>query len=264
MRAFILAVTGLALAVAACSSYGTSVVAVENQQAQVASVLITLPSPSLPAGQRQRASVTLKDASGVALHDRAILWYTSATSVATVTDSGEVLAVAPGAATLSAVSEGVSGQAALTVIPPPPAPVAKVLVAIDPAAVTVGQTAHATVSLQDSIGNPLTDRLVTWQSGNPSVATVSGGGDISALAPGTAAITATSEGKTASASLSVSAPDPIPVATVAVSPATSTLQVGGTVQLSAVTRDANDNVLTGRVVRWSRASAGIALSLIHS
>jgi uncharacterized protein YjdB len=260
MRGIILAVTGLAFAVvAACGSYGTSVVEVENQQqAQVASVVVTLPSPSLPAGQRQRASVTLKDASGAALRNRPILWYTSATSVATVTDSGEVVAVAPGAATLSAVSEGVAGQAALTVIPRPPAPVAKVLVAINPAAIVVGQTAHATVALEDSIGNPLTDRPVTWQSSNTSVATVSGSGDISAVAPGTAAITAASEGKTASASLSVSAPAPIPVATVSVSPTTSSVQVGATVQLSATTRDASNNVLTGRAVAWSSANTGVA------
>jgi uncharacterized protein YjdB len=257
MRAFILAVTGLAIGVAACSSYGTSVVEVEKPSS-VASVLITLPSSSLIAGQTQRASVSLRDANGASLSNRAVVWFTSAASVATVTDSGVVLGIAPGAATLSAVSEGVSGQAALTVIPRPPTPVAKVLVAISPAAILVGQTAHATVALQDSSGNPLTDRSVTYSSSNASVATVAGNGDISALAPGTAAITASSEGKTASASLSVSAPAPVPVATVSVSPPTSSLQVGATVQLSATTSDANNNVLTGRVVAWSSANTGIA------
>jgi uncharacterized protein YjdB len=257
MRAFILAVTGLAIGVAACSSYGTSVVEVE-EPSSVASVSITLPSPSLIAGQTQQASVSVKDANGVSLPNRPVVWFTSAASVASVTDAGVILGVAPGAATLSAVSEGVAGQAALTVVPRPPIPVARVLVAINPAAVVVGQTAHATVALQDSSGNPLTDRPVTWASSNTSVATVAGNGDVSAVAPGTASITASSEGKTASASLSVSAPAPIPVATVSVSPATSSLQVGATVQLSATTRDANNNVLTGRVVTWSSANAGVA------
>ncbi len=35
------------------------------------------------------------------------------------------------------------------------------------------------------------------------------------------------------------------------------LQVGGTVQLSATTLDANNNVLTGRVITWSSGSPGI-------
>jgi hypothetical protein len=64
-------------------------------------------------------------------------------------------------------------------------------------------------------------------------------------------ITAASEGQTASAAITVNAPAPVPVASVSVSPATASLQVGATQQLSAVTRDANNNVLTGRVVTWS-------------
>lgn len=257
MRTFHLAVTGLIFIVTACSSYGTSVVSVEKP-AQVASVSIALPSPSLVAGQTQRGVAIVKDANGARLSNRATVWFTSSGSVATVTDSGVIQALAPGAATVTAVSEGVSGAAPLTVIARPPTPVARVLVAVTPPAVVVGQTAQATAALQDSSGSPLSGRSVTWQSGNTSVATVSGNGAISAVGPGTASITAASEGKTASASLSVSAPAPIPVASVSVSPATSSLLVGALVQLSATARDANNNVLTGRVVGWSSANAGIA------
>ena len=53
-------------------------------------------------------------------------------------------------------------------------------------------------------------------------------------------------------------PPPAPVATVSVSPASSTMLVGATVQLSATTRDANNNVLTGRVVTWASANPGVA------
>ncbi|HMF86779.1 MAG TPA: Ig-like domain-containing protein, partial [Gemmatimonadaceae bacterium] len=99
MRTFILAVTGfLFIVVAACSSYGTSVVEVENQQAQVASVSIALPSPSLVAGQTQRGQVIVKDATGAALSGRAVTWFSSSTSIATVNDSGVIAAVTPGAA----------------------------------------------------------------------------------------------------------------------------------------------------------------------
>ncbi len=259
MRAFILAVTGLAFAVAACSSYGTSVVDPEKPStAQVATVSVTLPSSSLVAGQTQRAIVTLKDAKGATLSGRSVVWSSSASSIAVVSNDGLVQGVSPGAATVNALSEGIAGQADLTVTARPPLPVDRILVAINPAAVVVGQTAHADVALLDSNGNPLTDRAVTWQSGNPSVATVSSNGDIAAVAPGTASITAAAEGKTASASLSVSAPAPVPVATIAISPATANLQVGATVQLSATTHDASGNVLTGRVIAWSSANAGIA------
>src|SRR6188508_2714945 len=102
MRAFILAVTGFGfIVVAACSSYGTSVVEVE-QQAKVASLSISLPSPSLVAGQTQRGRVILKDASGAAISGRRVSWFTSSASIATVNDSGDIAAMNPGNATLSA------------------------------------------------------------------------------------------------------------------------------------------------------------------
>ncbi|HEY8813644.1 MAG TPA: Ig-like domain-containing protein [Candidatus Dormibacteraeota bacterium] len=71
-------------------------------------------------------------------------------------------------------------------------------------------------------------------------------------------MTASSEGKTSSSAITVNAPAPAPVASVSVTPATPSLQVGETVQLSAVTRDANNNVLTGRAVSWTSSNTGVA------
>jgi uncharacterized protein YjdB len=258
MRTFMLAVTGLVIAVAACSSYGTSVVEVGKTRAQVASVSIAVPL-SLAAGQTARAVATLKDANGTPLTDRVVAWYTSSASIASVSDSGMIAAVAPGTAVVSAVSEGVSAQASMAVTPPLPTPIATVSVAISPPAVLIGQTAVATVTLQDSSGNPISGRVVTWESSDISVATVQATGDVKAVGPGNAMIKASSEGKFNSSRLSVSAPAPIPVASISVSPATATLlQVGATVQLAATTFDANNNVLTGRVIGWSSANTSIA------
>jgi uncharacterized protein YjdB len=257
MRAFMLTVTGLVLAVAACSSYGTSVVEVSKTQAQVASVSLSIPS-SLVAGQKARAIATPKDANGTPLTGRPITWYTSSASIASVTDSGLISAMAPGTAVVSAVSEGVSGQATMAVTPPAPTPVATVSVALNPPAVLVGQTATATATVADSSGNILTGRVVAWGSSNAAVASVDATGAVRALSAGSALIQATSEGKSSSTPFNVSAPAPIPVASVSVSPPSATLQVGGTVQLSATTYDASNNVLTGRVVGWSSANSAIA------
>jgi len=49
-----------------------------------------------------------------------------------------------------------------------------------------------------------------------------------------------------------------PVASVSVSPASSNLFVGRTVQLAATARDAAGNVLTGRSITWSSSASGIA------
>jgi hypothetical protein len=104
----------------------------------------------------------------------------------------------------------------------------------------------------------LTGRTVTWSSSNTGVATVNASGNVTAVAAGTASVRATSEGQTGSATITVTAPPPAPVATVTVSPATASVPVGQTVQLSAVTRDAGGNVLTGRVVTWSSSNTALA------
>src|SRR2546429_81510 len=63
--------------------------------------------------------------------------------------------------------------------------------------------AHPPDPSEDASGNALSGRVVTWASGNTGVATVSGSGLVSGVAAGSAAITATSEGKSGSASVTV-------------------------------------------------------------
>ena len=255
-RTFILAVTGIAVIVA-CGSYGTSVVEVANTRRPVASVSVTVPI-SLAAGQTARAIATPKDADGAALTGRPVLWYSSSGSIASVSDSGIISAVAPGTAVVSAVSEGVAGEATMAVVPPPPTPIATVAVAVNPSAVLIGQTAQATATLADSGGNPISGRTVIWSSSDLTVATVdTTTGKVKAIGPGQSMIKASTSGKTNSSRLTVSAPAPIPVASVSVSPLTASLQVGSSVQLSAVTLDSANNVLTGRVIGWGSSNTGI-------
>ena len=258
MRAFILAVTGLAFGITACSSSdGTGVI---NQQTDnpVASVSVSLPSTSLIVGQTQHALATARDASGLALVGRSITWSSSSVSIASVSDAGDVAAISPGTTMLTATTEGVSGQASMTVVPVPAIPIATIAVSLGATSIVEGQSTQATATLKDANGNVLSDRTVSWQSSSTGIATVSANGGISGIAAGTTTITASSEGKTGSASLSVTAPPPVPVAAVAVSPSSPSVQAGSTLQLSAVTSDAAGNVLTGRTIAWSSNATSIA------
>src|SRR5437764_317285 len=127
MRTLILAVTGFALSLTACGSYGTAVVDGNKAPVHVASVSVSIPL-SLVTGQTARAVAVPKDANGTPLPNRVVSWFTSSASVASVTESGVISAVAPGSAVVSAVSEGVSGQATMAVTPPTPTPIATMAV----------------------------------------------------------------------------------------------------------------------------------------
>jgi len=78
---------------------------------------------------------------------------------------------------------------------------------------------------------------------------------VTGVAAGSATITATSEGKSATSAVTVTN---VPVASVTVTPAIASLVVGATVQLTATPKDALGNPLSGRVVTWSSNAPGVA------
>lgn len=230
--------------------------------APVATVEVVPVLDTLDIGDAVDLTATAKDAAGNVLTGRVVTWATSASTIATVATNGTVTAVSGGTATITATSEGKTGTATIVVLspppPPPPTPVATVTVSPQLDTLLVGATRSLIAVAKSANDSVLTGRTVTWSSGTPSVATVSNLGVVTAVAAGTATITATSEGKTGTATIVVVLPPPAPVATLTVSPATNSIEVGGTVSLIAVAKDANGNILTGRPVSWSSGTTAIA------
>jgi uncharacterized protein YjdB len=95
-----------------------------------------------------------------------------------------------------------------------------------------------------------------WASSNSAIATVDPAGVITAVAPGTATITATSEGVNGSAVVGVAVP---PIASVVLQPRSATIQRGATLQLSAAVTDASGAVVTNRSLTWTSTNAGVAV-----
>jgi uncharacterized protein YjdB len=172
--------------------------------------------------------------------------------VASVSSTGLVTSLAPGSATITATSEGKAGTSTITVSPKP---VSAIIISPGQASVTAGQTVQLSAQVTDDQGNVLSGRPVSFTSSAPSIATVSSSGVVTGVAPGSATITATSEGKTGTATVTVT---PVPVASVVISPDQPNVTVGQTVQLDATARGANNQILTGRTVAWSSGAPSIA------
>ena len=229
---------------------GTATITVTG--APVASVTVSPPNAALTIGQTTTLTAKTLDASNAELTGRVVTWTTSAAGVATVSSAGVVTAAGVGSATITATSEGKTGTATITVTT---IPVASVAVAPTTLPLQVGATGTLTATTRDAQNTVLTGRPVTWTSGTPGVATVSPNGEVTAVAPGSSVITATSEGKTGTATVTVSA---VPVASVVVAPTTLPLQVGGTGTLTATARDAGNNALAGRTITWTSGTPGVA------
>src|SRR2546425_4824415 len=122
------------------------------------------------------------------------------------------------------------------------------------AAVLPTQTVQLTATTLDSTGAVLTGRTVTWSSSGTGVATVNGSGLVTGVAAGSTTVTAASEGRSASSSVTVTT---VPVASVTVTPASGSVYVGQTMQLTATPKDSAGNPLTGRVITWSSSNTTV-------
>src|SRR5512147_234596 len=113
--------------------------------------------------------------------------------------------------------------------------------------IQVGKTTTMSASVTQANCTPAVQ--ATWESSQPSVASVDASGVVTGVAAGgPVTITARAQGQSGTAQITVIA---VPVATVALTPATATAALGETAALTAAVRDADGNTLTGRTVVWT-------------
>ena len=174
------------------------------------SISISPDNPSTPAGTTVQFKATgyLNDQTSEDITTE-VTWSSSNTSVATINSSGLATAIAQGTTTITAIStmpssysdEGSSESTTLTVNS---ATLSSISVTSDNPSIPVGGTQHfiATGTYSDGASYDITTQA-TWTSSDTSVAAVSGDGLATAIAAGTATITATSGSISGSTTLTV-------------------------------------------------------------
>ena len=122
-----------------------------------------------------------------------VSWYTSDSSVATVSTYGIVTSHSKGTCTIKLSAGGVSDYCKVVVQGDPPTVVESLKLTIKEGAVTMLYVGDTVDLLANIFPSDAYDQTVTWQSSDESVASVANG-KITAVSPGDAAITATSGG----------------------------------------------------------------------
>ncbi|MGH7505997.1 MAG: Ig-like domain-containing protein, partial [Longimicrobiales bacterium] len=219
----------------------------------VATVTVVPATLTLRPGDSGTLTAEARAGDGTLLTGRPTTWSSSDAAVATVNASGQVTAVADGAAKITATVEGVAGSASVTVSSGP-VPVASVTVQPPSATLNEQDVLQLQAQPRAADNSPLSGRTVTWSSSDPSVASVNGSGRVRAKKAGSVIITATSEGVDGTASITVQPP----VETVQVRPGFTIVRVGVTIQYSAELRAADNTVLTGKTVTWTTSNGGVA------
>jgi trimeric autotransporter adhesin len=220
----------------------------------VARIVVAPNQITLDAGQTSQLTVTLRDSAGNVLSGRSVTYSTSDASIATVSATGLVTAIAEGTAQIRIASEGVTATLTVTV---QPVAIAAIRVTPNVATLQQGHTTRLVATPIDANGRALTNRSIAWSSDAPSVATVDQNGQVTAVSSGTASIRATSEGHVGSATINVPL---VPVAALSVAPKPLALTATQTQQLSLQLRDSAGAPLSesGRTITWTSRNSAVA------
>ena len=220
----------------------TCTITVSKNIIPVSSVTLDKTSLDLIKGQEVTLTATVKPDDAT---DKTVTWSTSSASVATV-ENGKVKAVGGGTATITAKAGEQSATCSITVTVPVSS------IALDKTTLELVEgdntTLTATVDPSDA-----TDKTVAWSSDKPDFATVDNSGKVTAVAPGTAVITAKAGDKTATCTVAV-AKRLIPATAVTIRPARLEFFDGDVDILVAEVTPSNST----DEVQWSSSNAAVA------
>jgi hypothetical protein len=177
---------GLSIVVCASLYCGDSTPPAEHPA--VALVLVRPENEIMPVNYNVAYYAIILDSAGDTLIDREVTWNSSDSTIVGIAPWGLAHGRAPGAVTITATADSVSGHTGLRVL----IPVSRVLISPNTVMLVPGGRFKLTATLTGADGTILSDRDVAWNHQTHVSITVTG--MTSALLPGRDSITASSEG----------------------------------------------------------------------
>ncbi len=234
----------------------------EDEAVAVAAIEISPAADTVTAvGVTVQFEALARDSSNNQISGRVFDWRSSRLEVASVDRKGSVVALAAGTTTITATTGGVSSSGELTVsLPIVEGAVPEVIATVEvirqlDTLTAVGDTVRFSAVGRSSNGNRIPGTAFTWRGSNSSVVTVSTAGFATAVANGSATITATTPDGVAGSAL------------LTVSQVTSTVEVTGeidsilkddTTRFTAMPRDASGHTVANATITWSSSDPAIA------
>ncbi|MCT8337481.1 PGF-pre-PGF domain-containing protein [Methanoculleus sp. Afa-1] len=220
-------------------------------------VAITPLTPTVTVNNTVAFAATVRDQFDRAMTGVNVTWASSNETIGTIDNStGLFTALAEGTTTVTATAGSVSGTATVTVTAEEP--VAKNITVTPTApALAIDATEQFEAIVRDQFGNAMTGIAVNWSCSNTTVGTIDNStGLFTALAAGTATVTATAGSVTGTATVTVNAEDPVgpeePVLTrIALTPPGATLDIEDVQRFMVTGYDQNGNVMPAGEIEWA-------------
>lgn len=219
-------------------------------------VTVTSPAAQVEVDATLRLEVKAYDAQGREMAVETPAFFTTSPRVVRVDPTtGEVTALAPGQAQVSAVVQGVVGFVLLEVPALPPAHLA---VSGPGQAIPQGASALLEVEVHDRRGEVLLQPPLSFQSESPSIVMVDAGGRVTGLAPGEASVTIRSGDAEAQVTLQVT---PNPAVSYRIVPGEVAPRTGDVVRFRLEATDASGREVEGFHPAWSVEGVGAHMEM---
>ena len=228
----------LACGVAACGDNNDNVI-------RVTSVGLNKYELTLAVGGEETLTAIINPSNAT---EQTVAWSSSAPDIATVDDSGKVAAKAVGETTVTATAGGKQASCKVTVTESTAVGVSSITLNHTDLVMTVGET---NTNLVPTV-LPANSATVSWSSSDTDCVTVNDKGHVTAVAIGTATITATAGGKSATCKVTVVAEKV--VEGVELSDEELELEVNGTKTITATVLPKGLNA----VVTWTSSKTDVA------
>ncbi len=178
-----------------------------TEPSPVASISVSVEASQILVGESTRASAVLKDVDGNVVLDRVATWTSVTPALISVGAGGEITGLLAGTAQVRASSGGVSGDAIVIVTN---RLAATITLGLDSALITLpGGGVQLIAAVADATGKVIVNPAIVWTSSAPQIAAVNVAGLVTAVASGSAIISATLDGISATMAVTVR---PAPVA----------------------------------------------------
>ena len=219
-----------------------------------ASLVVSPDAVELDAlGDSVRVQAVVRDTAGVEITDAEVSWSSTDTTVATVSESGWVVAVSEGVTSIVAVSGALADTATVTVAQ------SAAGISVNPGAVSfdaVGDSVRLVAIAVDRNDHEIAGAVVNWSSSDPAVATVSEGGWVVARGNGVASVVAESGEAADTVTVDV-AQDPV---SLTLNPTVLRFDAeGDSVRLDAVVADRLGSPVPGQAITWQTTDEMVAI-----
>ena len=213
----------------------------------VSSITLSQTSMDITVGQTSILIPTVKPDNAT---DKNVSWSSSNPAIASV-DQGLVTGISAGTAMISAKA-GDKTATCFVSVSTSTIPVESISLNHTTLSIPVGQTETLMATVLPATA---TDKTVYWSSSNTVVATISQSGLVTAIAAGTATITAKAGDKTATCVVTVTDPNTIPVSLVSFGESEREVYVGENFTLTATV---SPSTATNKQLNWTSSDTSIA------